>query len=79
MPFGPFNTRRDYYAEFTSDNTIVDQLDAIADRNELGVFGAHTAKDEVSPEDVRTMLERIDERGIEAMTLREAIERFGHR
>lgn len=74
--FDPYGTRRDYFIEFTDRASVERDLDAIAERGALGVLGAHTFKDEVTPGRIRETLEWIDERDIEVMTLREAIERF---
>lgn len=77
--FDPYATRRDYFIEFTSRESVKQDLDEIAERGALGVFGAHASKEEVSPERIRETLEWIDERGIEVMTLREAIACFADR
>ncbi len=74
--FDPYRTRRDYFIEFTSREAVKDDLNEIAERGALGVFGAHTFKEEVSQDRIRETLEWIDERDIEVMTLREAITRF---
>lgn len=74
--FDPYRTCRDYFIEFTSRESVRRDLDEIAKRGALGVFGAHAFKDEVSKERIRETLEWIDERGIEVLTLREAIARF---
>lgn len=77
--FDPYRTCRDYFIEFTSRESVQRDLDEIAERGALGVFGAHAFKEEVSKERIRETLEWIDERDIEVMTLREAIARFGDR
>lgn len=74
--FDPYRTRRDYFIEFTSREAVKADIDEIAERGALGVFGAHTFKEEVSEERIRETLEWVTERGIEVMTLREAIARF---
>lgn len=74
--FDPYRTRRDYFIEFTSRESVKRDLDEIADRGALGVFGAHTFKEGVTEDRIRETLEWIDERDIEVMTLREAIARF---
>lgn len=77
--FDPYWTRRDYFIEYTDRKSVKRDLDEIADRGALGVLGAHSFKDEVSEDRIRETLGWIDERGIEVMTLREAIARFGER
>lgn len=74
--FDPFYTERDYFLEFTSLESVIADLDEIADRGALGVIGAHTFKDEVTEEGIYETLEWVDERDIAVMTLREAIERY---
>ena len=74
--FDPYQSHRDYFIEFTDRASVERDLDAIAERGALGVFGAHTFKDDVTPERIRETLEWIDDRDIEVMTLREAIKRF---
>lgn len=74
--FDPYQTHRDYFIEFTDRTSVKQDLDAIAERGALGVFGAHTFKDDVTPERIRETLEWIDARDIEVLTLRDAIERF---
>lgn len=74
--FDPFETRRDYFIEFTSREAVKRDLDEIAERGALGVIGAHAFKEEVSPKRIRETLEWIDERDITVLTLREAIERY---
>lgn len=75
--FDPYYTQRDYFLEFTTPESVIADLDEIADRGALGVIGAHTFKEEVSEEGIYETLEWIDERGIEVLTLREAIARYG--
>lgn len=77
--FDPYETRRDYFIEFSSRASERRDLDFIAKNDALGVFGAHTRKAEVTPERIRERLEWVDERGIEVVTLREAIRRYGPR
>lgn len=74
--FDPFHTKRDYFIEFTSPERVKADLDEIADRSALGVIGAHTFKDEVSEEAIYETLEWVDKRGIEVLTLRDAIARY---
>ncbi|MEM4782420.1 MAG: polysaccharide deacetylase family protein [Halalkalicoccus sp.] len=76
--FDPFYTRRDYFIEFTSSDRVKADLDEIADRSALGVIGAHTFKDEVTEAGIYETLERVDDRGIEVLTLREAIARYAN-
>ena len=76
--FNPYATQRNYFIEFTSPEYVKQDLDEIADRGALGVLGAHTAKKEVTEERIRETLQWVNDRGIEVMTLREAIERFAH-
>ncbi|MFC6904078.1 polysaccharide deacetylase family protein [Halalkalicoccus tibetensis] len=74
--FDPFHTKRDYFIEFTSPDSVRADLDEIGDRGALGVIGAHTFKEEVTEERIHETLGWVDERGIEVLTLREAIERY---
>ncbi|WP_339104283.1 polysaccharide deacetylase family protein [Haloterrigena salinisoli] len=76
IDFDPFETKRGYFIEETSRDVIEDDLDEIARNGSLGIFAAHTEKDVVSPEEIRTTLEMIDDRGIEVLTLRDAITRL---
>lgn len=75
--FDPYSTRRDYFAEFSSEESVLRDLDTIAEEGALGVVGGHTHKEEVTPADIRSFLSAVEERGIEVVTLREAIERYG--
>ncbi|RRJ31820.1 polysaccharide deacetylase family protein [Halocatena pleomorpha] len=72
--FSPYQTRRAYFVEFTEPKFVKRDLDAIANRGALGVFGAHTHKDSVTKDRIRTTLEWVEKRNIEVMTLRDAIE-----
>lgn len=74
--FDPYETRRAYFVEFTTREPVERDVDEIAERGALGVFGAHTFKEEVSEKRIRETLEWIDERDVEVLTLREAIARF---
>lgn len=74
--FDPYETRRDYFIEYTSREAVKADLDTIAEHGALGVMGAHTFKEEVSEERIRETLEWVDERGITVLTLREAIARY---
>lgn len=74
--FDPYRTCRDYFVEFTDRESVRRDLDEIAERGALGVFGAHAFRAEVTEERIRETLEWVDERGIEVLTLREAIARF---
>lgn len=75
--FDPYRTRRDYFLEFTSKEAVKSDLDEIAERGHLGVFGAHAMKGDVSEEGIERTLGWAEERGIEIITLREAAKRFG--
>lgn len=70
--FDPFQTRRDYFIEFTTPEAVKEDLDIIADKGALGVIGAHTFKDEVTEERIYETLEWIEDREIDVVTLREA-------
>ncbi|WP_336362082.1 polysaccharide deacetylase family protein [Halalkalicoccus salilacus] len=74
--FNPFETQRGYFIENANRSVVESDLDEIAGRGALGVFGAHTVKDEVTQELIWETLEWIDERGIEVMTLRDAFAHF---
>ncbi|ELY47122.1 polysaccharide deacetylase family protein [Natronorubrum bangense] len=71
--FDPFETRRDYFVEFTSREAVEAQLDQVAAEDALGILGAHTFKEEVTPERIRETLEWVVERDLEVLTLRDAI------
>lgn len=73
--FDPYWTRRDYFIEYTSPESVERDLDRIATQGALGVFGAHTFKAEVTRARIRRTLELVAERGIDVLTLREAISR----
>lgn len=53
--FDPYQTRRDYFIEFTSRKAVKQDLDEIAARGALGVIGAHTFK--VTKDRIRETLE----------------------
>lgn len=74
--FDPLYTRRDYFIEFTTPDAVERELDAIADRGALGVIGAHTFKPEVTTERIRETLDRIADRGIEVLTMQEALSTY---
>lgn len=74
--FNPFETQRHYFIEFVDRSIIESDLDEIANQGALGVFGAHTVKEEVTEELIRETHEWINERGIEVMTLRDAFAHF---
>ncbi|ADJ17247.1 polysaccharide deacetylase family protein [Halalkalicoccus jeotgali] len=74
--YDPYETQRDYFIEFTDKKSVKHDLDKIADDALLGVVGAHSFKDEVNEESIQEMLEWVEERDIETMTLREAIETY---
>ncbi|KZN22963.1 hypothetical protein A4G99_17980 [Haladaptatus sp. R4] len=69
----PYGIRRDYFIEYTDWETISGELDTIAETNALGVFGAHTQREEVTPEKIRRMIRAAKRRGIEIVTLRQAL------
>ncbi|WIV67433.1 polysaccharide deacetylase family protein [Natrialbaceae archaeon AArc-T1-2] len=71
--FDPFETRRDYFIEFTSPETVRDELDRVAEEEAIGVVGAHTFKEEVTSDRIRETLEWVDERDLEVLTFRDAI------
>ncbi len=72
--YAPYQTRRAYFIEFTEPKLVQRDLDEIAQRGALGVFGAHTHKEKVTEDRIRTTLEWIEERDIEVVTLRNAVE-----
>lgn len=74
--FDPYETRREYFIEFTTQEAVKQDLDEIADDGSLGVVGAHTFKEEVSESAIEDVLSWVDDRDIETMTLREAIETY---
>ena len=74
--FDPYETQRHYFIEFVDRSAVEADLDEIADEGALGVFGAHTFKDEVTQELIRETLEWVEDRGIEIMTLRDAFTHF---
>ena len=72
--FDPFETHRDYFIEFTNPEAVEADLDRVAEEEALGVIGAHTFKEEVTADRIRETLEWVDERDLEVVTFREAIE-----
>lgn len=71
--YNPYETQRDYFIEFTTEEAVKNDLNTIADNALLGVVGAHSFKEEVNEETIRKILEWVEERDIEVVTLREAI------
>ena len=71
--FDPFETNRDYFIEFTTPEAVEADLDRVAGEEAIGVLGAHTFKEEVTPARIRETLEWIDERDLEVLTFRDAI------
>ena len=71
--FDPFETNRDYFIEFTSPEAVETGLDRVAEEEAIGVLGAHTFKEEVTPERIRETLEWVDERDLEVVTFRDAV------
>ncbi|WP_049934665.1 polysaccharide deacetylase family protein [Halalkalicoccus jeotgali] len=71
--YNPYETKRDYFIEFTTETAVKRDLDEIAEEALLGVFGAHTVKKKVNEDSIRQILEWVEEREIEVLTLREAI------
>ncbi|WP_082837956.1 polysaccharide deacetylase family protein [Haladaptatus sp. R4] len=69
----PYGTRRDYFIEFTDWSAVRDELDAVAEDNALGIFGAHTQRDEVTKSKIRRMIRAAKSRDIEIVTLRQAL------
>lgn len=76
--YAPYRTRRGYFIEFTEPKFVQRDLDEIAERGALGVFGAHTHKDVVTEDRIRTTLEWVEQRNIEVITLRDAIEIYAN-
>lgn len=74
--YEPLWTQRDYFAEYTSRETVQRALDEVAEVGGLGVLGAHSFKEEVTEARIRETLEWIEDRGIEVLTMREAARRF---
>lgn len=75
--YDPYRTRRSYFIEFTEPKFVKRDLDEIAERGALGVFGAHTHKEAVSEDRIRSTLKWIEERNIAVVTLRDAVEIYG--
>ncbi len=71
--FDPFDTNRDYFIEFTTPDTVQEQLDQVAGQEGIGIIGAHTFKDEVTEERIRETLEWVEERELTVVTFRDAI------
>lgn len=74
--FDPYQTRRDYFIEFTSPEPIIQDIDKIANEGLLGIFGAHTFKEEITQDGIRQILEWVHARDVEVLTLRDAISRL---
>lgn len=73
--FDPYASQRKYFIEFTSPKHVKHDLDKIAERSALGVFGPHMLKEQVTEERIRETLRWIDEHYVTVMSLREAIKR----
>ena len=73
----PFGLRRWYFIENGTRSERFHRLDTIARENRLAIFGAHTFKEEVTSERIREVLEGAIDRGIEIVTLREALQEAG--
>lgn len=74
--FDPYETRRDYYVEYTEPEHVRRALNEVAESGCLGVLGAHPFQEVVTQERIRETLEWIEARDIEVMTLREACRCF---
>lgn len=70
--FDPFDTNRDYFIEYADPENIQTQLDEVATQGAIGIVGAHSFKEEVDEEGIRTMLEWIEERDLTVVTLTDA-------
>lgn len=71
--FDPFETKRDYFIEFTSPENTRRKIEEIAMQEAIGVVGAHAFKDEVTEERIRETLEWVEEYDLEVVTFRDAI------
>ncbi|MFC4439734.1 MULTISPECIES: polysaccharide deacetylase family protein [Natrialbaceae] len=71
--FDPFETKRDYFIEFTSPVNTRKMIEEIAMQEAIGVVGAHTFKEEVTEERIRETLEWVEEYDLEVVTFRDAI------
>lgn len=74
--FDPYELRHRYFIEFTTPEDVKRDLDEIATTGALGVFGAHAFKEEVTEDAIRETLQWIEDRDIEVMTLRDAVELY---
>ena len=74
----PFGMRRDYFIEGADWERIRGHLDLIAGNNSLGVFGAHTYKDDVTSDKIRRFIKAAKKRDIEIVTLRQALKDAGY-
>lgn len=72
----PLETSRDYFHEFSDPSAVTRDLDTIADDGLLGVVGAHSYKDDVNEQMVRSFLKQIRERDIRVMTLSDAVDHY---
>lgn len=70
----PFELHRWYFIENADRAERFHTLDAVAREDKLAILGAHTAKENVTPEKIQDVLQGAKERGIEVVTLREALD-----
>ncbi|WP_306054424.1 polysaccharide deacetylase family protein [Natronococcus wangiae] len=71
--FDPFETKRDYFVEFTSPENTRTKIEEIAAEEAIGVVGAHSFKAEVNEERIRETLEWVEAYDLEVVTFRDAI------
>lgn len=72
----PFELHRWYFIENADRADRFHTLDTVAHEDKLAILGAHTAKENVTPEKIQAVLQGAEERGIEVVTLREALEAY---
>jgi hypothetical protein len=73
----PYGLKRWYFIENGRRRDRFHRLDTIARKNQLAIFGAHTYKENITSQKIREVLEGAKERGIEVVTLQEALEAYG--
>lgn len=73
----PYGLKRWYFIENGRRRDRFHRLDTIARENKLGIFGAHTYKEDVTAEKIQETLQAAMDRGIEIVTLNQALQAYG--
>lgn len=73
----PFGLHRWYFVENADRADRFHRLDRIAREDKFAILGAHTFKENVTAEKIQDVIQGAQERGIEILTLREALDAYG--